>query len=129
MFVIRLLEGKLMKAFMIRYQRIKMALQAIISPTYKKKKAISKLRGFTSIFDYLLYDQKVPKAFMDRQIDLIMTKLAPAFRKYALHIKELHKLDQMTYADLKIALDPEFEVKVSIDEAKSLVKKGLSIFW
>lgn len=94
----------------------------------QKEKAMSKLRGFDSIFDYLLYDQKVPKAFMDRQIDLIITKLAPAFRKYATLLKELNHLDEMTYADLKIAIDSEFEVKVTIDEAKNLVKKGLSVF-
>lgn len=93
----------------------------------QKEKIMSELRGYNSVFDYLLYPQKVTKDFMDRQIDLIMTKLAPAMRKYALLLKEVHGLDKMTYADLKIAVDPTFEPRVSIEESKKLVIEGLSI--
>ncbi|PKK87646.1 MAG: oligoendopeptidase F, partial [Tenericutes bacterium HGW-Tenericutes-8] len=84
----------------------------------QKEKAMADLRGFNSLFDYLLYDQKVSKDFLDRQIDLIMTKLAPAMRRYALLLKDVHGLDKMTYADLKIAVDPAFEPKVSIEASK-----------
>ena len=35
----------------------------------QKEKIMSDLRGYESVFDYLLEDQKVPKALMDRQID------------------------------------------------------------
>ena len=93
----------------------------------QKEKIMSELRGYNSVFDYLLYPQKVTKDFMDRQIDLIMTKLAPAMRKYALLLKKVHGLDKMTYADLKIAVDPTFEPRVSIEESKKLVMEGLSI--
>lgn len=93
----------------------------------QKEKIMSELRGFPSVFDYLLHDQKVSKDFMDRQIDLIMEKLAPAMRKYALLLKKIHGLDKMTYADLKIAVDPSFEPKVSIEESKALLIEGLSI--
>src|SRR5690606_19390708 len=48
-----------------------------------KEKAMADIRGFKSVFDYLLHGQKVPRAFMDRQIDLIMENLAPYMRKYA----------------------------------------------
>lgn len=93
----------------------------------QKEKIMSELRGYKSVFDYLLYDQKVTKDFMDRQIDLIMEKLAPAMRKYALLLKKVHGLDKMTYADLKIAVDPKFEPKVSIEESKTLLLEGLSV--
>ncbi|NCC82492.1 MAG: oligoendopeptidase F, partial [Clostridia bacterium] len=43
----------------------------------QKEKIMSELRGFDNVFDYLLFDQKVSKDFMDRQIDLIMNRLAP----------------------------------------------------
>ena len=58
----------------------------------KKEKILSELRGHESVFDYLLYNQKVSKDFMDRQIDLIMEKLAPAMRKYAQLLKKVHGL-------------------------------------
>jgi len=93
----------------------------------QKEKIISELRGYPSVFDYLLHDQKVTKDFMDRQIDLIMEKLAPAMRKYALLLKKVHGLDKMTYADLKIAMDPTYEPRVTIEESKTLLIEGLSI--
>ena len=93
----------------------------------QKEKILSELRGYPSVFDYLLDGQKVSKDFMDRQIDGIMTKLAPAMRKYASLLKDIHGLDKMTYADLKIAVDPTFEPKVSIEASKELLKEGLSI--
>ena len=93
----------------------------------QKEKIMSELRGYPSVFDYLLHDQKVTKDFMDRQIDLIIEKLAPAMRKYALLLKKVHGLDKMTYADLKIAVDPTFEPRVTIEESKELLIEGLSI--
>ena len=93
----------------------------------QKEKIMSELRGYNNIFDYLLHDQRVSKEFMDRQIDLIMDRLAPAMRRYATLLKQVHGLDIMTYADLKIAVDPTFEPKVTIDESKALLMDGLSI--
>ena len=93
----------------------------------QKEKIMSELRGYSSVFDYLLHDQKVTKDFMDRQIDLIMEKLAPAMRKYANMLKNLHGLDKMTYADLKIAVDPSFEPRITIEKSKDLLIEGLSV--
>ncbi|WP_162164035.1 oligoendopeptidase F [Acholeplasma hippikon] len=92
-----------------------------------KEKAMSELRGYSSVVDYLLHDQKVTKDLMDRQIDVIMRDLSPVMRKYARVLKEIHGLDKMTYADLKIAIDPEFEPKVSIESSKDMLLEGLSI--
>ncbi len=91
------------------------------------EKAFADLEGFDSVFDSLLFNQKVDKPMMDRQIDVIMDKLAPAMRKYAKLLQRIHGLDKMTYADLKIAVDPQYEPKVSIEESKQYVLDGLSI--
>jgi len=93
----------------------------------QKEKILSELRGYPNVYDYLLSEQKVTKDFMDRQIDLIMEKLAPAMRRYANLLKKIHGLDRMTYADLKIAVDPTFEPRVTIEESKALLIEGLSI--
>jgi len=92
-----------------------------------KEKILSELRGYPNVYDYLLSDQKVTKDFMDRQIDLIMEKLAPAMRRYANLLKKLHGLVRITYADFKIAADPTFEARVTIEESKALLIEGLSI--
>ena len=85
------------------------------------------LRGFDSVFDSLLFPQKVSRELYDRQIDLIMEKLAPHMRKYARLIKKLHNLDKMTYADLKLPIDTDYSPKVTIEESKQYIEKGLSI--
>ncbi|TVP97172.1 MAG: oligoendopeptidase F [Acholeplasmatales bacterium] len=93
----------------------------------QKEKIMSELRGYPSVFDYLLHDQKVTKDFMDRQIDVIMEKLAPAMRRYVTLLKEVHGLDRLTYADLKIPVDPSFEPRVSIEKSQALLVEGLAV--
>lgn len=90
-------------------------------------KTLATLRGFDSVFDFLLFPQKVTREMYDRQIDLIMEKLAPHMRKYARLLQKLHNLDTMTYADLKLPLDPEYTPRVSIEGSREYIEKGLSI--
>lgn len=91
------------------------------------EKTLAGLRGFDSVFDSLLFSQKVSQEMYHRQIDLIMEKLAPHMRRYARLLKKIHNLDRMCFADLKIAIDPEYDPKVTIEESKAYIEKGLSI--
>ena len=91
------------------------------------EKTMATARGFSSVFDSLLFGQKVTREMYDRQIDLIMEKLAPHMRKYAKLLQKIHKLDKMTYADLKLVVDPEYDPKVTVEESKKYIEKGLSI--
>ena len=93
----------------------------------RSEKIRSKLRNYDSVIDYLLFGQKVTRQMYDRQIDLIMEKLAPHMRRYARLLKEANHLDKMTYADLKIALDPEYDPKVTIEKSREYILEGLSI--
>ena len=93
----------------------------------QNEKAEASVRGFESVIDYLLFPQKVSADMYHRQIDLIMEKLAPHMRRYARLLQKIHHLDQMTFADLKIAVDPEYDPKVTIEESKQYIEKGLSI--
>ncbi|MBR5047538.1 MAG: oligoendopeptidase F [Eubacterium sp.] len=63
----------------------------------------------------------------DRQIDVIMDKLAPHMRKYAGLLKKVHKLDKMTYADLKLSVDPDYDPRVSMEEAEDYIADGLAV--
>ncbi len=92
-----------------------------------KDKIMAGLRGYNSVFDYLLADQKVTREMYDRQIDMITERMAPHLRKYAKLLGKIHGLDEMTFADLKLAIDPEFDPRVTIEESKEYVKKGLAI--
>lgn len=91
------------------------------------EKTLATLRGFDSVFDYLLFDQKVTRELYDRQINLITEKLAPHMRKYAKLIQKVHGLDKMTFADLKLPVDPDYAPEVTIEGSREYIEKGLSI--
>jgi oligoendopeptidase F len=91
------------------------------------EKTTSDVRGYDSVFDYLLFNQEVDKSMYDRQIDLITKELAPHMRKYAKLLQKVHGLDKMTFADLKISLDPSYEPRITIEESKKYIDDALAI--
>lgn len=92
------------------------------------EKIMSRLRGFDTMWEPNLFQDKVDRTLYDRQIDLIMEHLAPHMRKYANLIKEIHGLDKMTYADLKLPVDPDYSPDVTIEKSKEYIREGLSVF-
>lgn len=47
-------------------------------------------------------------------------------RKYATIIKKHYGLEKMTYADLKLGIDPDYEIEVDIQKAREYILDGLS---
>lgn len=92
----------------------------------QKEKTLATMRGYDSIFDYLLENQEVDQELYHRQIDKIMTDFAPVMRKFVTHVKEVNGLDKMTFADLKIDLDEEYSPVVTIEDSKCMVEESLS---
>lgn len=93
----------------------------------QNEKKMADLRGFDNVFDKLLFNQRVDISLYNRQIDIIMEKLAPHMRKYAKLLGRVHKLDRVTYADLKLPVDATYSPKLTIEESRDYVTKGLSI--
>jgi len=91
------------------------------------EKTNSDLRGYDSIFESLLFNQEVDRDLYNRQIDIITKELAPHMRRYAKLVQKVHGLDKMTFADLKIPLDPSYEPTISVEESRQYMKDGLSI--
>jgi len=114
-------------AFSKKLRQYENVTAAAYNTQVQTEKTLAALRGFDSVFDSLLFPQKVSQEMYHRQIDLITEKLAPHMRKYARLLKRIHKLDRMTFADLKIAVDPEYAPRVTIEESKDYIEKGLSI--
>lgn len=100
-------------------------IAAVYNAHVMADQALAKLKKFDSTIDYLLFDQEVTRDLYDRQIDLIMTELAPAMRKFAKLLAEIHQLDKMTYQDLHLVVDPSFEPNITIAEAKEQLLAGL----
>lgn len=115
------------KAFYAKLREYENVTAAAYNSQVQTEKTMATLRGFDSVFDSLLFVQKVTREMYDRQIDLIMDKLAPHMRKYAKLLQRIHGLDAMTYADLKLAVDPEYDPKVTIEESKEYIINGLSV--
>ncbi|HSI67778.1 MAG TPA: oligoendopeptidase F [Planococcus sp. (in: firmicutes)] len=91
------------------------------------EKTTADLRGYDSVFDYLLFNQEVDRSLYNRQIDLITEELAPHMRKYAKLLQKAHGLDKMTFADLKISLDPSYEPEITVEESKKYINESLEI--
>jgi len=91
------------------------------------EKAEANVRGYDSVFDYLLFKQKVTRDMYDRQIDLIMEHLAPHMRKYVRLLKDIYGIKEFTFADLKLVVDPDFEPTITIEESRQHILEGLDI--
>ncbi|MCI8544068.1 MAG: oligoendopeptidase F [Lachnospiraceae bacterium] len=114
-------------AFSKKIREYENVTAAAYNTQVQTEKTMATLRGFDSVFDSLLFGQKVTRELYNRQIDLITEQLAPHMRRYARLLKKIHGLDKMTFADLKIAIDPEYDPKVTIEESRAYIEKGLSI--
>lgn len=114
-------------AFSTKIREYENVTAAVYNTQVQTEKTEANLRGFDSVIDSLLFSQKVTREMYDRQIDLIMEKLAPHMRKYARLLQKIHHLDKMTFADLKIAVDPEYDPKVTIEESGEYIEKGLLV--
>ena len=91
----------------------------------KSEKLLADMKGYDSVFDYLLAEQEVDRSMFDRQIDLIMSEFAPVAQKYLKHVAKVNGLEKMTFADWKLDLDNELNPEVSIDDAYDLVMKSV----
>ena len=91
----------------------------------KSEKLLADMKGYDSVFDYLLAEQEVDRSMFDRQIDLIMSEFAPVAQKYLKHVAKVNGLEKMTFADWKLDLDSELNLEVSIDDAYDLVMKSV----
>lgn len=118
------------EAYQAFYEKLR-AYENVTAAAYQAnvqgEKIIADQRGHKSVFDYLLFWQKVDRSLYDRQIDLIMEKLAPHMRKYAKLLQKIHGLDKMTYADLKLPVDPGYVPPVTIEESQKYIVEGLSV--
>ncbi|SNM45735.1 oligoendopeptidase F [Streptococcus pneumoniae] len=91
----------------------------------KSEKLLADMKGYDSVFDYLLAEQEVDRVMFDRQIDLIMKDFAPVAQRYLKHVAKVNGLEKMTFADWKLDLDSALNPEVTIDDAYDLVMKSV----
>ena len=115
------------RAFSDTLKKYQNTTAAAYNACVSTEKTLSELRKFDNVFDSLLFEQKVTREMYDRQIDVITERLAPHMRKYARLLQKKYGLEKMTFADLKIAVDPEYDPKVTIEESHRYVREALAI--
>ena len=115
------------RAFYDKLQQYENTTAAAYNACVTQEKVLSELRGYADVFDSLLFEQKVTREMYDRQIDVITERLAPHMRRYAKLLQKKLGLETMSFADLKVPLDPEYDPRVTIAESQRYVREALSI--
>ena len=115
------------KAFYGTLKKYENTTAAAYNACVTQEKTMSELRGFKDVFESLLFEQKVTREMYDRQIDRITERLAPHMRRYAKLLEKKYHLDKVSFADLKIAVDPEYDPKVTIEESHRYIRDALAI--
>ncbi|MEW4384243.1 oligoendopeptidase F [Staphylococcus epidermidis] len=118
---------KSFRAFSDALRQYQHTTAATYNMQVQQEKIEADLRGYDSVINYLLQDQEVTKDMFDRQIDVIMSDLAPVMQKYVKIIQRVHNLDKMRFEDLKISIDPNFEPEISIEESKKYIYGALNV--
>ncbi|WP_194841110.1 oligoendopeptidase F [Sporosarcina cascadiensis] len=91
------------------------------------EKTTADLRGHDSVIDYLLMNQDADRAMYNRQIDVITEELAPHMRRYAKLLQKIYSLEEMTFADLKMPVDPLYEPSITVEESKQYMNDALAV--
>lgn len=115
------------RAFSDKLREYENTTAATYNTYLTQQRIMAHQRGFADMFEADLFTDHVTREMYDRQIDLITEKLAPAMRKYARLIGKMNKLDRVTFADLKLPLDAEFDPRVTIGESREYVRSALSV--
>ena len=115
------------RAFSDKLREYENTTAATYNTYLTQQRIMAKQRGFADMFEADLFTDHVTREMYDRQIDLITEKLAPAMRKYARLVGKMNKLDRVTFADLKLPLDAEFDPRVTIEESREYVRSALSV--
>lgn len=121
------IRRKAFKNYHDALRRYENSTASVYNSHIKNEKILSDIRKYPSVFNYLLDDQDISREVYDNHLDVIMKELAPHMRKYAKIIQKVYKLDEMTYADLKLPIDSDYEPEVSIDKASEIIFDGLSV--
>ncbi|MDT0722677.1 oligoendopeptidase F [Staphylococcus haemolyticus] len=118
---------KSFKSFSDALKKYQHTTAATYNQHVQQEKIEADLRGYDSVIDYLLHDQEVTREMYDRQIDVIMSDLAPVMQKYAKLLQRIHGLDKMRFEDLKVSVDPSYEPEISIEDSKQYIHGALNV--
>lgn len=109
----------------------------VLSTEINKNVSLAKLRGYPSALDMHL-QYSVPSMggfstdgmstqFFEDILDTFQEQLAPHMRRYANLRKKQLGLDELLFSDVKAPLDPDYDPKVSYEEAGDIITKAVGV--
>ncbi len=108
-------------------KKYKNTFAATFATEVKKNVVMAKLRGYESATHMLLHRQKVTPEMYSNVLDIIQQEVAPHMRRYARLRKRVLGLDKLLYPDIEAPLDPEYNPKVTYEEASNIILEGLEV--
>ncbi len=107
------------------YAQYRNTFASTLGGTVKKNMFYASARKYDSAIASALESDNVPVSVYTRLIDTVNENLSPLHRYVALKKKAL-KLDEMHMYDLYVPLVPDAHITMNYDEARAIVKKGLT---
>lgn len=112
----------------------KHGLAGTLSAEIRKNVELAKVRKYDSVLDFLLNhdvlgrpaDGISPSTF-NQILDIFVHELAPHMQRYARLRKRVLGLERLTFADVKAPLDPEFDPRVSFEEAGRMLCDAVQV--
>lgn len=106
------------------YGKFKNTFAATLSGNIKKDNFYAKVRNYDSARQAALSNNHIPEEVYDNLVEAVNERL-PLLHRYVELRKKVLGVDQLHMYDLYTPLVPEVDMKVSYDEAKEYVMKGL----
>lgn len=100
---------------------------AIFGTEVKRHVVEAKLRKYPSVTHMLLQPQEIPVEVYHNLHDVIQAELAPHMRKYVEFRKRKLGLDKILYCDIEAPLDPEYDPKVSFEDAEKMLAEAFEV--
>lgn len=118
---------KAYESFVSTLKQYKNTIAAAYSTEVKKQVTLSRLRNYESVTHMLLEPQQVTLEMYNNQIDIIYKELAPHMRRFAQLKQKVLGLDKMMFCDLKAPFEPDFDPRITYEEASKVITESLKI--
>jgi oligoendopeptidase F len=106
------------------YRKQKNTIASTLAANVTKNVFYARVRKYPSVLEMSLYGDNIPKEVYTNLIDTIHESL-PLMHRYMALRKKLLKVDELHMYDLFVPLVDEFDMKITFDEAKKIVKESL----
>lgn len=106
------------------YKQYRNTMAATLDGTVKRHTFSANVRNYPSALEAALFDDKIPVAVYDNLIKAVRDKL-PCLHRYLRIRREAMKIKQMDMYDIYNPLVPDYQLKVSYEQAVEWVKAAL----